>query len=87
MNMPEEEEDGGEWRGYRRLVLRQLEDLYKAIGEINTKLDNLRASDISGMRTDIELLKQKSIQISLAVGSVSGILGTIVVNAVIKLIS
>lgn len=58
--MPAETPDGDGWSGYRRLILRNFEQLGEQIVSIETKIDRLRDRDISDMKIDIAMLKVKA---------------------------
>jgi hypothetical protein len=51
-------EDG--WREYRRLILAELERINKSIIEINKKMEQFRADEISQIKVAIAMLQVKS---------------------------
>jgi hypothetical protein len=48
------------WREYRRLILAELERINKSIVDINAKIEQFRADEISQIKVAIAMLQVKS---------------------------
>ena len=73
--MPPSEPDG--WDVNRKLILAELDRLARDLQAIREAFDEFRYEDISGLRTDIALLKFKCSLWGIAGGSV----GTLLIGA------
>lgn len=52
--------EGGSWTEYRRLVVQQLANLSRELGETNAKIDSLRNDQLAKIWAEIAVLKFKS---------------------------
>lgn len=48
------------WVEYRRLVIAELERTNRLISELNSKIDDIRANDISQIRIEVAMLQVKA---------------------------
>lgn len=72
----QEEDDRGDWGGYRRLILNQLSSLQGELGSIRTELKSFREEEMASIKVEIALLKLKSSLWGAALGAASGLLIT-----------
>lgn len=57
---PPQADDPKDWFEYRRLILSELERISRTLVELNKKIDDLRATDISQLKVDVAMLQVKS---------------------------
>lgn len=53
-------QEEGDWKEYRRLVLNELERIAKTITDVEKRIEDFRQQDIQKIRMDIAMLQVKS---------------------------
>lgn len=69
-----EHTDPEDWGGYKRMILKQLDELQTSLGVIRTEIQNFRQKEISDIKVEIALLKLKSSLWGALLGSIGGAL-------------
>ena len=72
----QDDDDKGDWGGYRRLILSQLTGLQNELGSIRNELKSFREEEMASIKVEIALLKLKSSLWGAALGGASGLLIT-----------
>jgi hypothetical protein len=70
------------WGEYRRLVLNELERIARDIEGLADKMSRFQSEELSAIKTEVALLKQKA----AFWGAIAGIIGTLLVSLLPKLI-
>jgi len=76
--MPPAKSKEGDWGEYRRLILAELERMSLSIGHVDKKVDLLVQTEMSGIKTEIAVLKTKVAMIGVAAGTGAGLAVTII---------
>jgi len=66
------------WNEYKLLVLDQIEKVCRQVGELERKVDAMRADDITAVKVEIALLKQKAGLWGAIAGLIPGALAALV---------
>lgn len=70
--MPEGDDLEAPWSQYRRLVIQELDSLRKSMDDMRRSFDTFRSSEMSSVKVELALLKQKAAWIGGVVGLFAG---------------
>lgn len=82
--MPEGDDLEAPWSQYRRLVIQELDSLRKSMDDLRRSFDTFRSSELSAIKIEVALLKQKAAWIGGFVGVAAGGITGLIVSLLTK---